>query len=297
MFYSIGQGFRNIFRHFRLSLASIATVAACIFIFCIFFSIAANLRSIIAHIETRVGITVFFEDDIPETQIKEIGNAFASRPEVKETVYTSAEEAWEEFKSDYFAGREELAEGFADDNPLKNSASYTVYLKNTAMQQDFVDYAESVPGVRTVNASAGAAGSLTALNRAVTLISLAIIAVLLVVSVVLISNTITVSAEFRKREIGIMKLVGATNAMVVAPFIIEGVVLGLIGAAISLAGAYFLYGYSADYLMKNFAVLSQEVAFLPIMQLMPYMAGTGALLGAGLGFFVSLITIQKHTRV
>ena len=295
--YSIGQAFKNICKNIRLSLASVATISACIFLFCLFFSVIVNLRNIVANIETKVGITVFFDEDLSDSEVKTIGEEIKSRPEVKDIEFTSADDAWESFKKDYFEGREELAEGFAQDNPLKGSSSYSIWLNDVTKQDEFVQWLQGLNGVRQVNYSNQAGSMLTGLNNALLIVSLVLIGVLLAVAIFLIRNTVVISAEFRKSETAIMKLVGATNSMIRAPFIIEGVVLGFVGAAIPLAAIYFLYNYAVTYMQKNFTMLSDIFSFLPISEIFPVMAVTALLLGVGIGFFTSLFALNKHLRV
>ncbi|MBQ0145897.1 MAG: permease-like cell division protein FtsX [Lachnospiraceae bacterium] len=295
--YSIGQAFKNICKNIRLSLASVATISACIFLFCLFFSVIVNLRNIVTNIETKVGITVFFDEDLSDSEVKTIGEEIKSRPEVKDIEFTSADDAWESFKKDYFEGREELAEGFAQDNPLKGSSSYSIWLNDVTKQDEFVQWLQGLNGVRQVNYSNQAGSMLTGLNNALLIVSLVLIGVLLAVAIFLIRNTVVISAEFRKSETAIMKLVGATNSMIRAPFIIEGVVLGFVGAAIPLAAIYFLYNYAVTYMQKNFTMLSDIFSFLPISEIFPVMAVTALLLGVGIGFFTSLFALNKHLRV
>ena len=295
--YSIGQAFKNICKNIRLSLASVATISACIFLFCLFFAVIVNLRSIVNNIESKVGITVFFNEDLNENEIKSIGDEIRKRPEVKDMQFTSADEAWEDFKADYFEGREELAEGFAEDNPLKGSSSYSIWINDISKQKQFVEWLEGLDGVRQVNYSSQAGSVLTGFNNALLVVSLVLICVLLAVAAFLIRNTIIISAEFRKSETAIMRLVGATNSMIRAPFIIEGVILGLIGTAIPLAIAYFMYDYAIESLQRNFSILSDVFNFIPISQLFPPMAIVALLLGVGIGFFTSLFALNRHLRV
>ena len=295
--YSIGQAFKNICKNIRLSLASVATISACIFLFCLFFSVIVNLRNIVTNIETKVGITVFFDENLSDSAVKSIGEEIKSRPEVKDIEFTSADDAWESFKKDYFEGREELAEGFAQDNPLKGSSSYSIWLNDVTKQDEFIQWLQGLKGVRQVNYSNQAGSMLTGLNNALLMVSLVLIGVLLAVAIFLIRNTVVISAEFRKSETAIMKLVGATNSMIRAPFIIEGVVLGFVGAAIPLAAIYFLYNYAVTYMQKNFTMLSDIFSFLPISEIFPVMAVTALLLGVGIGFFTSLFALNKHLKV
>ncbi len=297
MLFSIGQGFRNIGRNLRLSFASVMTISACIFLFCLFFAVGSNIKALVTNIETKVGITVFFDEDLSETQIREIGRQIEGRAEVRELHFTSAQEAWEHFKAEYFEGNEALAEGFADDNPLSGSASYTVFLNDIEKQPGFIDWLNGVNGVRQVNYSSGAAASLTSINRLISLVFGAIILILLGVSVFLISNTVAVAAAFRRNEMAIMRLVGATNTMIRAPFVIEGVVLGLIGSVIPLAIICWLYEYASAYFAEHFGLLSDVLAFLPIGSLFPRMAGASLALGAGIGLVASILSIRKNLKV
>ena len=292
------QGIVNICRNIWFSLASTAIVSACIFLLCVFFSIIANIQFMVQSAETNMGITVFFNETMTEDEILAVGEEIAGLGDViKEMRYISAEEAWESFKTDYFGEDSELAEGFADDNPLAGSASYEIFLNNISDQSSVVSYLESLDGVRKVNYSNTAAEGLLSFNRLLAMVFDVIILLLLAVAVFLISNTISVAAAFRKNENKIMRLIGATNFMIRAPFIVEGLVIGLLGAAIPLAAMYFLYRQTVAYVMEQFRILSGIIRFLPLETIFPTMAGVSLALGAGIGFLASFFTIRKHLRV
>ncbi len=295
--YCVKEGIKNICRNIWFSLASVATISACIFLFCLFFSIVANIQHVVDNVEGTIGITVFFDEDLTEDEIKRIGSEIGRREEVSEVQFTSAEEAWESMKNDYFSGHEELAEGFADDNPLAGSASYQVFLHDITTQDQVVAYLQQLGGVREVNYSNSAAAGLSSFNAVIGILSLVIIGVLLAVSVFLISNTINVAASFRKRENEIMRYIGATDYMIRAPFVVEGIIMGLMGAGIPLVGMYYLYMRSVGYLTTKFQILSRIFQFLPLDDIFPYMAVVAVLLGLGIGFFASFFTIRKHLKV
>lgn len=295
--YCLKQGIINICRNILFSLASIATISACIFLFCLFFSIVVNVQYVVKNTESTVGITVFFEDDLTDKQIKTIGEEIQKRNEVREMRFTSASEAWDSFKTEYFGDMGELAEGFEDDNPLAGSASYEIFLNDINLQEQFVEYLQEIEGVRRVNYSNVAAAGLTSFSKVIGLLSAVIIGVLLAVAVFLISNTISVAAAFRKNENQIMKLIGATNYMIRAPFVVEGVILGFAGAVLPLTAMYYLYKSSVVYIVEKFQILSGIFQFLPIEIIFPYMLGTALALGVGIGFFGSFFTIRKHLKV
>ena len=296
VFYSINQGIRNIWRNKMFSLASTATMAACIFMFGVFYIIITNFTASVQSIEEGVSVTVFFEQGITEAEIQNIGDSIERRGEVKNNEFVSAEEAWEDYKDIYFEGREELAKGFTD-NPLANSAHYQVYLNDVSMQKSLVSYLKTIPGVREVKQSAQVANTLTDFNRLLGYVSFGIIFILLCVAVFLISNTVTVGISVRREEIAIMKLIGATDFLVRAPFVVEGVVIGLIGAAIPLVLLYFMYQKIIVYIADKFNFIGSLIAFVPVHTVFRILVPVGVLLGAGIGFLGSKLTIRKHLKV
>ena len=211
--------------------------------------------------------------------------------------FISAEETWESYKYIYFAEAPQLADGFADDNPLAKQAHYEIYLKDVEGQSTLVEYLESMEGIRRVNKSVEVADILTSFNLLVGYVSIAIIILLLCVSVFLISNTVTIGIAVRKEEIAIMKLIGATNSFVKAPFVVEGILIGVIGGAIPLTILYFLYTKLIGYMSGQFDSLSGLVQFLPVDMMFRTLLPVGLALGVGIGFFGSFLTIRKHLRV
>lgn len=295
--YCLKEGMKNIGRNIWFSLASTAIISACIFLFCMFFALVANVQYMVKNAETTVGITVFFDENMAEADILAIGKEIAARKEIKETKYISAEEAWETFQKEYFKDAEELAEGFADDNPLAGSASYEIYLKDIADQDVIVSYLNTIAGIRKINYSNDTASGLSTFNKMLGLISAVIIAILLAVAVFLISNTISTAAAFRKEENKIMRLIGATNFMIRAPFVVEGIIIGFAGAAIPLVSVYFLYRSAVEYMIEKFHIISNIIEFIPIDTIFPYMIAVAVALGVGIGFVGSFFTIRKHLKV
>ncbi len=295
--YELKQGFKNIVRNWMFSLASIVTMAACIFIFGIFYSIVTNVNHMVKGVEGDVSMTVFFEKDVGDAVIDDVGRRIQERPEVSEIKFVSAEEAWEGFQEQYFGDSKEAAEGFQDDNPLANSASYEVYVNQIEKQSDLVSYIESLEGVREVRHSESAVRTLGTFNRLIATISIAIIAILLVVAVFLISNTISTGITIRREEIGIMKLIGATDLFVRTPFLMEGIILGLIGAAIPLGMLFVMYNQVIAYTLEKFQVLDGILQFVPVGDIFRTLLPVGLILGMGIGFFGSLFTTRKHLKV
>ena len=295
--YQTKQGFKNIGRNKMFSIASIATMAACIFLFGIFFSIVTNFRYMVQKAEEGVAITVFFDEEATDAQIKKIGDELKSQNGVLKVNFVSADEAWDSFKDEYFGDAKELADGFKDDNPLSGSDNYEVYMSDVSKQKDVVSYAEKLDGVSKVNKSDVVAKTLTSVNRLIYYVSIVLIGILLAVSIFLISNTVTMGITVRREEIAIMKYIGAKDGFVRAPFIIEGLVLGLIGAVIPLVILYFVYDKAVAYVMTKFSLLNNIIEFLPVTTVYRTLLPVGLILGVGIGFIGSAFTIRKHLRV
>ena len=267
LLYTIKQGFANIFRNKWYSLASIATISACLFLFGLFYSIVANFQNILKTAEEGVSVTVFFhsewdgceshtEGQIPsEQQIEEIGQEIAKRAEVSDVQFKSADEAWATFGPDYFG--EDYAEGFPE-NPLAGEDSYEIFLSD---------------------------------------VSMGIIVILLAVSIFLISNTVAIGISVRSEEINIMKYIGATDFFVRAPFVLEGMLIGLIGAAVPLGLIYSLYNYALNYIVERFLVLSGFLNFLSVDEVFHFLIPVSLGVGVGIGFLGSISTVRKHLHV
>lgn len=292
-FYCIGQGIKSIFRNKLFSLASIATIAACLFLFGLFYAVVANFQHIVKTAEEGVSVTVFFVEGTTEDRMQEIENIIRQRPEVRETNFVSADEAWESFRGDYFEG---YNDGFTE-NPLANSANIEIYLSDVSMQPALVSYLESIPDVRTVRRSEVTATTLTGVNKLIGYVSVGIIGILLLVSVFLISNTVNIGIQVRKEEINIMKYIGATDFFVRSPFVIEGMLIGLIGAAIPLGVIKVLYEYLLSYVAERFTAISGLLNFLPVEEIYRFLVPVALCVGVGIGFFGSISTVRKHLRV
>lgn len=296
-FYTIRQGIVNLFRNKWYSLASIATIAACLFMFGIFYAIVANFQHMVKVMQEDVSITVFFDEGISQTRVEEIGRLIGARTEeVSHMRFVSAEEAWEWYQQEYFGDqREEFLAGYPT-NPLADSFNYEVYLKDVSKQDQLIAYIESIPGVRHVNSDT-VANTLSGVNLLISYVSIGIIIILLAVSVFLISNTVTVGISVRQEEINIMKYIGATDYLVRAPFIIEGILIGVIGAIIPLLIIYNMYSTVLTYMTEKFTMLSQLLEFLPVETIYDFLLPVSLLVGVGIGFLGSVTTVRKHINV
>lgn len=298
MGYCVKQGFKNIHRNRLFSLASVATMSACIFLFSIFFSVVQNMQYMIKEAQKNTCITCFFEIGISNEQIQSIGNRISQLNHVITPItYTSPEEAWEHYKKVYFKDKMELAEGFENDNPLANSASFTIYIDSADALANVSSIIENMEGVRSVKKSEITANVFTDISGLVSLVSVVTILILFLVAWFLISNTVSVGISVRKEEIAIMKLLGAKNGFVKMPFLVEGIIIGLVGAMLPMVMFYYLYENVVTYIAGKFTFLSNILIFLPIKEVMNVLLPISIVLGMGIGFLASSSTIKKHLKV
>ena len=290
--YCINQGLVNIKRNKLFSIASIGTIAACIFLIGIIFSIIINVNFMEKQVEQNLGVTVFFDKGLNQEGIDAIGEVIKADKRVDKFEYTSADEAWNAFQKSYFAEDPDLAKAFTNDNPLANSASYTVFLKDA-----FVKSISAVQGVRKVKHSEQAKETLSKVSRLLGYVSVALIVILLGVGIFLISNTVMIGISVRRHEIKIMKLIGSTNSFVRAPFIIEGVIIGLVGSMIPLVILRLVYGKAIAFIMSKFGVMASSISFASVSAIFVILVPMGLGIGAGIGLIGSILSIRKHLKV
>ncbi len=317
-FYTLRQGFANLFRNKWFSLASIATISACLFLFGVFYAIMMNFQNMVYIAEENLSITVFFHNEwddccydeegnyiedyevhtasqIPdEDRLAQIGELIAARDEVSQVNFISADEAWETFGYETFG--ENYNDGFTY-NPLRGMDCYEVFLSDVSKHDDLVTWLYSIPEVEQINDESTLAGILTGGNQLISYVTVAVIVILLLVSIFLIRNTIATGIAVRREEINIMKYIGATDFFVRAPFVIEGMLIGLLGAAIPLGLTYSLYNYVVENVSTNFAVLSSFLTFLPTEEVFNFLTPVSLIVGVGIGFFGSFSTARKHLQV
>lgn len=296
-FHSIKQGLINLKKNRMFTLASVGTVAACLFVFGLFYFVLSNFQNIIHSAESSVGVSVFFEENISEAEIQTIGNVIRGRKEVDHVEFVSSEEAWNRFKEENFAGTPEIVESFGEENPLQDSASYEVYLKNIEEQDTLVECLKTVKGVRTIKKSDEVAAGFSSVNKLVGGVSLVLILVLLFVSVFLIHSTIATGIAVRKPEIAIMRLMGASDFFIWAPFIVEGIVIGLIGSALPLIVLAISYGRILAYISGHFSLFAQGLDFLSTGEVLAVLIPVSHFLGVGIGFLGSYLTVRKNLDI
>lgn len=293
-FYTLKQGIVNIFRNKWFSLASIATISSCLFLFGLFYTVIVNFQYMIRNAEGEMSVTAFLQEDATEEQIQQVGEMIRGRAEVARVDFISDEQAWAEWAP------ENIGEDYMDiysENPFENMNSFEIYMNDVEQQQSLVDWLQSLPDISEVHYSEVTATTLTGMNAIVAYVSLGIIVILLLVSIFLINNTVIIGISVRRQEIEIMKAIGATDFFVRSPFVIEGILIGLVGSLIPLAAIYFIYIKVMDYVGIQFPALTTLLQFLPVQDVFRLLLPISLGIGAGIGFLGSFTTVRKHLRV
>ncbi len=292
--YCIGQGIRSTWKNRVYSLASAGTITACLLLLGVFYFVIANFNYMLDSAETMVGITVFFEDGLSEERKTEIQQEIKLRVEVAEVVYISAEEAWEKYKTESL--NPELAETFGSDNPLAGSSSLEVSLNDVTMQDALVRYVQSLDGVRKVNHSDSIAESFDGIKTILWIISIGLIGILVAVAVFLIRTTISTGISVRREEISIMSIIGATDFFIRAPFVVEGLLIGIFGSVLPIGILYFVYGEVIQTLKDQFESVFTKIEFLDRTMIMTDFIPLALIFSLGIGLFASHFTAKKQIR-
>ena len=294
LFYCFGQGIRSTWKNRVYSLASAGTITACLLLLGVFYFVVANLNYAVESAESLVGITVFFEDGIEETQILEVKEKIRTRVEVADVIYISAEEAWENYKRDSLNA--ELSETFGSDNPLQDSASLEVSLKDVTMQDVLVRYVKSLEGVRKVNHSESIAESFAGIKTMALVISAGLISILVAVALFLIRTTISMGINVRKEEISIMSIIGATEFFIRAPFVVEGLIIGVLGSILPMGILYVVYGEVVQTLKDQFESVFTTMNFIDRTEIMHRFIPLALMFSLGIGVIASHVTAKRQIR-
>lgn len=294
--YGVKQGFKNIIQNKIFSLVAIGTIAICLFLLGLFYVLLSNFQHMMYNVESSVGLTVFFDEETTPEEIDALGEKIRAYDGVEEVVYISPAEAWDKFQKEMYQGDKDLQDTFGDENPLQNSASFEVSLTDVSKQAAVTKYIKSLDGIRKVNGSGSVAKSLNSANMLVAYVSGTIIVLLLLVSVFLISNAVATGIRVRKDEISIIKMIGATDGFIRAPFLVEGLVIGLLGAIVPLIVLWILYERVIQFVVHHFSALSQWLAFVEPSKEFMTLVPMSLLVGVGIGFVGSVVSVHKHLR-
>lgn len=288
--YFMREGLSNVFVHGFTSVAAVTVIAACLMITGIFSLVAYNIDLQIRQLAGESEIVVYIDDSVSREDAIALGAQISAIENVKEAVFVTKEQLFEDYLESL--GEEAyVMEELREDNPLRDS--YQINMKDVGLHKETVEALETVQGVASSSSSQEVSDRLIQLRRVVNLVSYTLIALLGAVSVFIIANTVKLAMLARKEEIAVMRMVGATNHFIRAPFVVEGMSLGLLAAVLSFFVMWGVYQYVTGQLTAGTAILSM-VPFTDVWK--PVL---GLMVCAGLAFGVggSVLTIRKFLKV
>ena len=292
--YFFSEAFSGVIRNRLMSIASIGTVAACIFMIVISYCALTNVDYMLTQIEESIGIAVFLEEDVNSDKVLEINDQLVNMEHVESVSYISPEDALQEMKESWDA--EEILAGFDEsNNPL--TSSFEVSLDDIQYQSDVVSKIEQIEGVRKIRSSETETEFLVKISNFLRLFGSVLILALAAISVVIITNTVKLSVFTRRTEISIMKYVGATDWFIRWPFVIEGIITGLVGAAIPIIVAWPIYNKLIDVIYAQIPMIRSIVTFKFGIDIFSVLLPVSLAFGALLGVLGSNISLRKHLNV
>ena len=288
--YFAHEGLSNMFSHGFMSFAAIGITVACLLIMGTFTLVAVNANQLLRDLEQENEILAYVDDSYDETQARALQKKLQSIPNVASAAFISKEEAMEEFKAQY--PDEAL---FQDLDPEILRDRYAIKIADLRQQKQTVEQVKAVEGIAKVNAYEEIAGGFITVRNVATVVCVALIAILFVVSVFIISNTIKLTTFDRREEIAIMRMVGATNGFIRWPFVYEGFLFGILGAAVAFLLQWGLYEAVARGVANNDTL--QLISIIPFTEMWEPVAVSFAAAGIVIGVGGSLSAIRKFLQV
>lgn len=290
MRYLIKEGFRNTWTNRMMSIASICVLLSCLVLIGSASMIFLNIDSIVDKIEDENVIMVYIADDTDDAAIDEMGNKLKAMSNVAKIEFVPKEEAWQEQLDTMDSAQAQFFTEISTDIPLPDA--YKVTVADLALFTSTVDEIKTFDHIDTVRENTDLAKKLDTISRGITIIAIVIISVLFAISLFIISNTIKLTVYSRRLEISIMKSVGATNGFVRLPFVVEGIILGVVSAVVSLGAVWGVY----EFAVSRFSMILTEIG-LDALHFVDYaLVMFGAFLAIGIisGVGGSLITMSKY---
>ena len=291
--YFFRERFKNVWTNGLVSITSIFTVMASLIVLALFLIVTLNVNNLVKQVRDQYEIVVYLKSDIDQTKISQVGDELDKLEGIESFELVTKDQAFTNMKEEMFSDKPELVEGV--DNFLDNS--YNVRLSDLGNANAVEEKIAAIDGVDRVRSSKDVEDKLLHISRIVNMVSFWMYLLLTVVSISIITNTIRIAVFARRKEINIMKYIGATDFFVRAPFVLEGMLIGLIGAAVPLGLIYSLYNYALNYMVNRFMVLSGFLNFLSVDEVFHFLVPVSLGVGVGIGFLGSISTVRKHLHV
>lgn len=293
--YLIGEGFKNVLKNKKSTGASLMIMCATMIIFGVFFMIGENINHIMSELEMQQGMQVFIKDDVSERGVTELGDKIRALSDVNKVEFVSKEDALNQMK-EKVGDKQFLLSGYEENNPFP--ASYIVTLTDLSKSEEVRDIIKEFEGVKDdIQLRGNTINALIKVANLVRIVSGTILVLLVVISVFIIANTIKLTVHARRREISIMKYVGATNNFIRWPFIVEGIIIGVISALISIMLLGISYNLISEKLITTLGANVINIDLLTFSDMFTLIIIVYLVLGIGIGTLGSIISMRKYLDV
>ena len=293
LWYLLGEGFRNVFNIKKSSGASLAIMCATMLIFGIFFMIIENINSAVKKIELQQGMQVFIQKDATDEQISQIGEQIKAINGVNTIKFISKEDALNYNREKL--GNPALFVGYDEENPFK--ASYLVTLTDLKLSSEVQENIYKLDNIASITSQDNTINNLVKIANGIKIVSIVVLSLLVIISIFIIANTIKLTVHARRKEISIMKYVGATDSFIRWPFIIEGIIIGIIAAIISLAVLGLAYNLIISKLGNSAVLAKIGMSLLSFADISTLLVIVYLVLGIGIGALGSTISMRKYLKV
>ena len=290
--YLIGEGFGNVLKNKKSTGASLMIMCATMIIFGIFLILGQNINHFVREVETAQGIEVFIQDDTTEEETKELGEKISALEGVNTIEYISKEDALNIMK-ERLKDKPSLSAGLNEIFP----ASYVVTLTDLTLSKQLQEQIGQFEHVKNIQSKDETVETLMNLANGIKIITGVILILLVLISIFIIANTIKLTVHARRKEISIMKYVGATNSFIRWPFIVEGIIIGVIASAISILIIGGAYNIIADNIVNSVFMRTINMTLVPFSEVFSSIIFVYMLLGIGIGVIGSSISMRKYLKV
>ena len=293
--YLIGEGFRNFFKNKKSTAASIIIMCATMFIFGIFFLIGENVNYIMDQVQSQQAMEAFIDPEATPEEEAELEAKIKAIPYVNTTRYVSQEEALNIVKG-WLSDAAEIIDAYSgEDNPFK--ASYVITLTDLTKSDEVQAQIESFENVTRVESGNVTINRLVDIANGIRTATAVILVLLILISIFIIANTIKLTVHARRKEISIMKYVGATNGFIRWPFMVEGIIIGILAALITVVILGFTYNIVADNIAQSETVQVIGYNLLNFSDMIPLLLTVYIVMGIGIGTIGSAISMKKYLEV
>lgn len=293
--YFFGEGIRNVFKNKKSAMISLITMICAMFLFGVFFAIGENINYILEQVQRSQGMEVFILNEATEEQIEELGNKIKALDGVNTVKFKTKEQALESMKES-MKEYKDLLEGYEGENNIF-PASYVVTLTDLTLSEQVEDSIGVMEGVKRITSSNDTITALLNIANGLRIAIAAIFLILLVIAITIISNTIKLTVYARRKEISIMKYVGATNGFIRGPFIVEGMLIGLIASILTLGLVALLYDFVIVKIESTAILQQMGITLLQFVELAKSISVVYVCLGVIVGIVGSTVSMKKYLEV